>query len=290
MTAIRIEQLCYRYRSGGAHAAPALHDVSCTIPAGTSFGVAGCSGSGKSTLLLLLAGVLEPTGGRVVFAGPGPAAVDPLRGGDRIGLLPQHPQHDFFETTVAREIGFALAGEPLGEDERERRVRQALHQVGLRDEFLAAAPLRLSAGEQRRVALAGVLVRRPAFLLLDEPTAGLDPQGRRELLALLGRLRREARLTLIVASHRSEELAELSEGVIVLQRGRLVRSGATRTLLDDPEGLAGVGLEAPRMALLMAALRRHWPELPPGVLTVAEAHRAVAAALSQRTGGGRDVA
>lgn len=288
--AIRIEGLNYSYLPGTPWAVTALQDVSLSVAAGGRLGVAGRSGSGKSTLLQHLNGLLRPTAGRVLIAGGDAAGRDRGAGRRLVGLLPQNPQQHFFEPTVRREIGFALAGERLSATASEQRIREVLALVGLPAELLDVSPFRLSSGDQRRVALAGVLIGKPAILVLDEPTAGLDPRGRRTFLATIDRLQRELGWTLVLASHRSEELIQLTDRMAVLREGRVMACGLTPALLGDPEVRQSAGLVMTPVASLLAELRKEWPELPAGIQTAADAHRVLHEVLLQRSGGRRRVA
>jgi energy-coupling factor transport system ATP-binding protein len=279
---IQAERLTHTYapRTPLAHAA--VQEVSLEIPPGQRVGIIGSTGSGKSTLVQLFAGLLKPTAGQVLLDGvPAHRGTRTARKHRRrIGLAFQYPEDQFFERTVFREVAFGLmqrlprgwarrntrhtetADARLSSDQLHARVQWALSQVGLDPAaMLERSPLTLSGGEMRRVALASVLVTQPQVLILDEPTAGLDPQGRRALLTSIqswGSLTTD--LTLIVISHNLGHLARLVERVIVLVQGRIAADGPAREVLSDPALLRTAGLEVPPPVELMHRLRAAgWP-------------------------------
>ncbi len=244
--------------------------------------LAGASGSGKSTLAQHLNGLLRPTSGVVRVGG----MEVPRRGGDLgpvralVGLLFQFPEQQLFEETVELDVGFGPRNLDLAEGPVRERVREALDLVGLPVErFGGRSPFALSGGERRRAALAGVLAMRPRCLVLDEPTAGLDPRGAADLLALLDRLRREQGISLVVISHRMEDLARLVDRMVVLSRGRVVADCPVRELLHRPQWLAEHHLEAPPLSRLTARLAAGGLMLEPPPLTVEEAEQGLRAAL-----------
>lgn len=255
---IRVEDLVHTYAPGTPLERAALRGVSLEIGAGERVGILGPTGSGKSTLVQHLAGLLKPTAGRVwldgVAAHERTAAARGRR--HRVGLAFQYPEHQIFEQTVFREVAFGPRNLGLGEAEIATRVRWALEMVGLDPATMEErVPLTLSGGEMRRVALAGILAMRPGVLILDEPTAGLDPRGRRELLARVGAWQEETGLTLILVSHALGELARVVERVVVLREGQVVADGPVRQVLSDGDLLRGAGLDVPQPVALLQALR-----------------------------------
>lgn len=275
---ISIRDLVHLYLPGTPFEQRALEGVSLEIAEGEAVGLAGATGSGKSTLAQHLNGLLRPTSGSVRVGG-----VDiPPRGGRLeavralVGLLFQFPEQQLFEETVALDVGFGPRNLALSGAEVQERVREALDLVGLPlDRFGERSPFALSGGERRRAALAGVLAMRPRCLVLDEPTAGLDPRGADELLALLARLRRERGLSLVIISHRMEELARLVDRLVILTGGRVAGDGPIREMLHKPGWLAEHHLEAPPVSRLVARLAEGGLHLEPPPLTVEEAEEAL---------------
>jgi energy-coupling factor transport system ATP-binding protein len=259
---IQVESLSYTYSPGTPLKRSALRGVSLEIGSGERVGISGPSGSGKSTLVQLLAGLLEPTAGQVLLDGIGAhertARARWARA--RMGLAFQQPEDQIFELTVRREVAFGPRNMGLDGDETARRVDWALEMVGLDPaEMEERVPFTLSGGEMRRVALAGILAMRPEVLILDEPTAGLDPQGRHDLLRRVRAWQEENGLTLIMVSHHLDELAQVVERMVLLEEGRIVADGPTQRVLSDGQLLRSIGLDVPQTVALLEALRqRGW--------------------------------
>jgi energy-coupling factor transport system ATP-binding protein len=260
---IQVQNLSYTYAPGTPLERPALRGVTLTLDGGERVGIAGPTGSGKSTLVQLLAGLLEPTSGQVsldgVLAHERSATARVRRG--RMGVAFQQPEDQIFEQTVVREVAFGPRNLGLDAAETAVRVRWALDMVGLAlTEVEERVPFTLSGGEMRRVALASILAMRPDVLILDEPTAGLDPRGRRDLLSRIHAWQEETGLTLIVVSHHLDELAQLVDRVVLLEGGRLVADGPTRQVLSDGQLLRSTGLDVPQPVALLEALQQGmWP-------------------------------
>ena len=254
---IRVENLHYTYAPGTPLARSALRGVNLEIGAGERVGILGPSGSGKSTLAQHLAGLLQPTSGQVLLDGipahERTAAARAQR--QRLGLAFQHPEDQIFEQTAFREVAFGPRNLGLKETEVADRVRWALEMVGLDSAMEERGPFTLSGGEMRRLALAGILAMRPGVLILDEPTAGLDPRSRRELLARVRVWQEETGLTLIMVSHNLDELARIVERVVLVERGRVAADGPARRLLSDSQLLRSVGLDVPQPVALLQALQ-----------------------------------
>jgi energy-coupling factor transport system ATP-binding protein len=282
---IRCERVSHVYQRGTPFETAAIDDVSLEIRAGEAVGVIGATGSGKTTLVQHFNALLRPTAGRVYLDDVDVHAreVDRRRVRQQIALLFQYPEQQLFEETVAADVAFGPRNLGLGEDEIRRRVDQALRQAGLDpDRFGARSPFTLSNGEMRRAAVAGLLAMRPRMLILDEPTAGLDPAGRGEILGHVARLRREARLTIVLITHSMDAVAALCERVVVMERGRLVADGSVREVFADAPRLAALGLSVPQAALCVHRLRAEgWP-LRADVLTVDEARGAILDGLRRR--------
>lgn len=254
---IQVQALSHTYSRGMPLARAALHDVNLEIAPGERVGLVGRTGSGKSTLVQLIAGLLTPTAGQVLLdsvpAHERSAAAHAAR--RRIGLAFQYPEDQIFEQTVAREIAFGPRNLGLDKGEIEVHVRWALEMVGLDGTMESRSPFTLSGGEARRVALASILALRPEVLILDEPTAGLDPRGRRELLARVRTWQMKTGATLILISHDLEELARVVDRAVVLDRGRVAADGPARQVLSDSSILAAAGLDVPQPVALLRALR-----------------------------------
>ncbi len=254
---IRVENLSHTYTPGTPLARAALREVSLQIGPGERVGLVGRTGSGKSTLVQHLAGLLTPTQGQVLLDGiPAHQHTPAARAARRqIGLAFQNPEDQIFEQTVFREVAFGPRNLGLGKADIPARVRWAVEMVGLDAAMESRSPFTLSGGEMRRVALAGILAMRSAVLILDEPTAGLDPRGRRELLARVSAWQAETGSTLVVVSHNLDELARVAERVIVLDRGQVAADGPARHVLSDEASLSAAGLHAPQTVMLLRALR-----------------------------------
>jgi len=264
--------------------APALRGVSVEVRAGEAVALIGPTGSGKSTLIQHFNGLLRPTVGTVRVAGEdlwGPRA-DRRRARQQVGLVFQFPEYQLFEETVRRDVAYGPAHLGLGEAEVAERVDEALHAVGLDpSRFGDRSPFGLSGGEMRRVALAGVLAMRPRVFVLDEPTAGLDPRGKEEILARLEALHRQG-LAVVVVTHNMDEVARLADRVVVLAEGRVVMAGSPAEIFRRDEDLRRVGLDLPQAVRLVRALRARG--LPVAdALTIDAARTAIVAAVRAGT-------
>jgi len=253
---IRIENLAHTYARGTPLVHDALRGVSLEIAPGERVGIVGRTGSGKSTLVQHLAGLLKPTSGRVLLDGVIAHTRSSAAQRRKLALAFQYPEHQIFEHTVLREVAFGPRHLGLRKDEIAGRVRWALGMVGLDvEEMGERVPFTLSGGEMRRVALASVLAMRPEVLILDEPTAGLDPQGRRELLAQVRRWQEEIGMTLVLVSHDLDELAHVVERVVLLNDGQVAIDGPARQVLSDGPLLRAAGLDVPQPVALLQMLR-----------------------------------
>ncbi len=252
------EGLVHVYLRGTPFEAVALRGVDLVVRRGECLGLVGPTGSGKSTLVQHFNGLLRPTEGRVVVDGvevrPGSPAVRDVR--RKVGLLFQYPEHQLFEATVFDDVAFGPRNLGLDPEEVAERVRESLQWVGLDpDRFGSRSPFSLSGGEMRRVAIAGVLAMRPQVLILDEPTAGLDPAGRREILARIRELHRKARLTVVLISHSMDDVARLCQRVVVLHQGRVFLDAPVREAFAQADRLRGIGLDVPRATDVLLRLR-----------------------------------
>ena len=254
---INIEQLSHTYLPGSALAYPALSNISLTISEGEFLGIIGHTGSGKSTLIQHLNGLLLPTEGNVQVDGLD-TREKKLRKQIRslVGMVFQYPEYQLFDETVARDVAFGPKNMGLGEDEIATRVNEALRLVGLDPEsFSEKSPFELSGGEKRRAALAGILAMRPKYLVLDEPMAGLDPRGRREILSLVESLRRDFGTSIVMVSHSMDDVAMYADRIAVLDQGSLFMVGTPEEVFSHSAELLEMGLNLPQATQLVRALR-----------------------------------
>ncbi|MBE3519858.1 MAG: energy-coupling factor transporter ATPase [Firmicutes bacterium] len=284
---IELQHVTYDYMPGTPSQVRALDDVCMTIQDGEFLGLIGPTGSGKSTLIQHLNGLLVPTSGRVLVDGLDTRAkgADLRRLRQKVGLVFQYPEDQVFEETVYEDIAFGPKNLGVPAEEIEERVREAMALVGLPDSLMKRSPFELSGGQLRRVALAGVLAMRPEVLVLDEPTAGLDPLGKREILGHIRRLH-ERGLTVVMVSHNMEEVARLADRLVVLDHGRIVLSGTPREVFAQGELLESIGLDIPDVTKMMRELRkRGWP-VRTDVLTLEEAYEEISRYLAGTKAGG----
>ena len=257
MREVTLEHVTHTYQPGSPFQAVALLDVSLTIRAGEFVSLIGHTGSGKSTLAQHLNGLLTPTSGRVLIDGRDIHEKGyPMREArQKIGLVFQYPEHQLFEETVAKDVAFGPKNLGLSAAEVQERVREALLRVNLSyQEVGEKSPFELSGGQMRRAALAGVLAMRPEMLVLDEPAAGLDPQGREDMLRLIAALHRQGD-TIVMVSHAMDDVARFASRAVVMEKGRLVMDGAPREIFMQAGRLEQMGLDVPAVCHLGMALR-----------------------------------
>ena len=275
---IQVEHLTHTYMPGSPFASVALNDVSLTIEDGELIGLLGHTGSGKTTLVQHLNGLVKATSGRIVVDGldlteKGVSLLEVRR---KVGLVFQYPEYQLFEETVAKDIAFGPKNLGLDAAEIDRRVRYAMEQVGLDYESIAeCSPFELSGGQMRRVAIAGVLAMQPKVLILDEPTAGLDPAGRRSILNMIRNLHAAGGLTVIMVSHSMDDISTLATRLIVMSRGEMVLTGPPREVFRQQELMESIGLGIPQAAQLAHALRAEGYELPEDLYTLEELRDAI---------------
>ena len=275
---IQVEHLTHTYMTDSPFAATALEDVSLTIEDGELVGLLGHTGSGKTTLVQHLNGLLKPTSGKVVVDGlditeKGVSLLEVRR---RVGLVFQYPEYQLFEETVAKDVAFGPKNLGLSEQEVDERVRYALQEVGLvYEEIAERSPFELSGGQMRRVAIAGVLAMRPKTLILDEPTAGLDPAGRRSILGMIRELHAAGGLTVVMVSHNMDDISSLATRLVVMSRGRMVLTGTPREVFQHRELLESIGLGIPQAAELTQRLIAEGYPLPADLYTPAEVAEAL---------------
>ncbi|MBR4983392.1 MAG: energy-coupling factor transporter ATPase [Lachnospiraceae bacterium] len=258
-------------------AVAALVDINLVIPDGQFIGLIGHTGSGKSTLVQHLNGLLKPTSGAIYFNGQDIADKDydkkELR--SKVGLVFQYPEHQLFEVTVFQDVCFGPKNLGLSSKEVELRAFEALKLAGVKEEQFYQSPFDLSGGQKRRVAIAGVLAMKPEVLILDEPTAGLDPKGRDEILGQIKKLQKETGITIILVSHSMEDVAEYVDRIIVMNKGRVMFDDVPKEVFKHYEELEEVGLAAPQVTYIMNRLNKEGFSLDTNVTTIPEAKEAI---------------
>ena len=275
---IQIEHLTHTYMPGSPFSAVALRDITLTIEDGELIGLLGHTGSGKTTLVQHLNGLIKPTEGKVLVDGLDTSDKNTslLEVRRKVGLVFQYPEYQLFEETVAKDIAFGPKNLGLSEAEIDQRVRTAMEKVGLDYEEIAErSPFELSGGQMRRVAIAGVLAMQPKVLVLDEPTAGLDPAGRRSILDMIRQLHAAGGLTVIMVSHSMDDISTLATRLIVMSKGELVMTGTPREVFRNRELLSSIGLGVPQAAELAFQLREAGFQLPDDLYTADELYDAI---------------
>ena len=280
--AIEIKHLNHIYGQGTIFEQYALKDVNLTIHDGEFIGLIGHTGSGKSTLTQHLNGLLKATSGDILYNGESiykeGYSMKELR--SHVGLVFQYPEHQLFETTIFDDVCFGPKNQGLSKEEAGLRAFEALRSVGLPEELYYQSPFDLSGGQKRRVAIAGVLAMKPEVLILDEPTAGLDPAGRDEILDLVERMHRERGITVILVSHSMEDVAKYVERIIVMNHGSVMFDGAPKEVFRHYKELESVGLAAPQVTYLMHELKEKGLNVDTDATTVAEARACLLEALT----------
>lgn len=268
-----LDHVNYTYGDDTALAVHALKDVNLVIPDGQFIGLIGHTGSGKSTLVQHLNGLLKPTSGAIYFNGEDIHAdgYDKKKLRSKVGLVFQYPEHQLFEIDVFSDVCFGPKNLGLSKKETELRAYAALKQVGLEDEFFYQSPFELSGGQKRRVAIAGVLAMKPDILVLDEPTAGLDPKGRDEILDQVAKLKQESGITVILVSHSMEDVARYVDRIIVMNKGSVMYDDAPKKVFAHYKELEEVGLAAPQVTYIMQALKKKGYPVRTDATTIEEA-------------------
>lgn len=279
-----LDHVNYVYGEDTALAVHALKDINLVIPDGQFIGLIGHTGSGKSTLVQHLNGLIKPTSGTIYYNGEDihEKDYDKKRLRSKVGLVFQYPEHQLFEIDVFKDVCFGPKNLGIPQKEAELRAYAALKQVGLEDEYFYQSPFDLSGGQKRRVAIAGVLAMKPEILILDEPTAGLDPKGRDEILDQIAKLKEETGITVILVSHSMEDVAKYVERIIVMNQGSVLYDDAPREVFKHYKELEQVGLAAPQVTYIMQALAKRGMSVDTTVTTIAEAKREILSALAER--------
>ena len=271
--AIKIKDLTHKYNEGTPFEKIALKNINIHIKDGTFLGIIGHTGSGKSTLIQMFNGLLKPTTGQVFVKGMDihSEGVNKKQVRQSVGLVFQYPEYQLFEMTVYDDVAYGPKNLGLEGDALKERIEKSLRAVGLSEEFWKKSPFELSGGQKRRVAIAGVLAMNPDILILDEPTAGLDPKGREELFGQLKKMHEESNLTIVLISHSMEDVARYAKELVVLYRGEVAFSGETREIFKHRKELEQIGLGVPQIRHIMDELKDMGMEIDNNVLTVEEA-------------------
>ena len=281
---IILDQVSYVYGEDTPLAVRALDDVCLQIPDGQFVGIIGHTGSGKSTLVQHLNGLIRATSGHFYFNGEDiydkEYNMKQLR--SRVGLVFQYPEHQLFETDVFKDVCFGPKNLGLEKKEVELRAYAALRQVGLEEEFFYQSPFELSGGQKRRVAIAGVLAMKPEVLILDEPTAGLDPKGREDILHQIKKLQQETGMTILLVSHSMEDVAEYVDRILVMNRGKVMLDGTPKEVFSHYRELEEVGLAAPQVTYILNSLREKGLAVDTTATTIEEATATILQALGKR--------
>ncbi|MCI9362386.1 MAG: energy-coupling factor transporter ATPase [Hungatella sp.] len=275
--AIKVEGLNYIYGQGTAFEQHALKDVSFEIPDNQFVGLIGHTGSGKSTLIQHLNGLIRPSSGTIWFNGTDiyseGYSLKQLR--SKVGLVFQYPEHQLFEIDVFSDVCYGPRNLGLNEEEIKERAREALNLVGLKEKYWEQSPFELSGGQKRRVAIAGVLAMRPEVLILDEPTAGLDPRGRDEILDQIKELHSKQGMTIILVSHSMEDIARYADRLMVMNHGEKTFDGTPKEVFEHYKELEAMGLAAPQVTYISHALKEQGIPIEGDITTVEEARDAI---------------
>jgi energy-coupling factor transport system ATP-binding protein len=286
MAIIQTENLTYLYSPGTVFEKAAIDGVNLTIEQGEFLGIIGHTGSGKSTLIQHFNGLLRPTAGKVYLDGEDmwakPKEIRKVR--FKVGLVFQYPEYQLFEETVYKDIAFGPSNKGLSESDVAERVHYALRLVGLSEDLLTKSPFELSGGQKRRVAIAGVIAMEPEVLILDEPTAGLDPQGRDRILELIQNYHRERKNTVLLVSHSMEDIAKYAPRVLVMNKAKIFAHDNVENIFGRAGELEKLGLAVPQVTKICMRLAAMGYAIPPDIYTVADARDRLLALLKGGTG------
>ena len=267
---IKLENISYVYGVGTPFEKRALDNVSVEFEKGKVTGLIGQTGSGKSTLVNLLNGLYRPTSGTVYLDGKdiweNPKEISKIR--FKVGLVMQYPEYQLFDETVRADIGFGPKNQGLSKEEIEVRVKESAEFTGITEDLLEKSPFDLSGGQKRRVAIAGIIAMRPDVLVLDEPAAGLDPGGRREILSGLCKYVEQYDASVILVSHSMEDMALYCDNVVVMYKSRIYKTGTVDEVFSDAEGISGIGLDVPSVSKIALSLKKRGIDLKGKLYTV----------------------
>lgn len=285
--AIRLEEINYIYGEGTELVVDALKDINLEIGDGEFVGIIGHTGSGKSTLVQHLNGLIKPSSGHIYFDGQDIYAegYSMKKHRSNVGLVFQYPEHQLFEVDVLSDVCFGPKNLGMIKEDAEKTAKKALQLVGLDESYYKRSPFDLSGGQKRRVAIAGVLAMNPKMLILDEPTAGLDPQGRKEILDLISSLRRDAGITIVLVSHSMEDVAEYVDRIIVMNKGCVAFDGQPKEVFSHYKELEEIGLAAPQVTYIVHKLKEKGLPVETDAITIEEAAQDILAALKARKKG-----
>ena len=282
--ALILDKVNYTYEAGSGFEKHALKDVSCAIDKGEFIGLIGHTGSGKSTLIQHMNGIIKATSGNIFFDGEDiyDKDYDMRKLRNKVGLVFQYPEHQLFETDIFKDVCFGPRNQGLSEKDVQLRAFEALRLVGLEENLYYQSPFDLSGGQKRRVAIAGVLAMRPEVLILDEPTAGLDPKGRDEILDLITAMHKERGITILLVSHSMEDVAQYVERIIVMNHGEMMFDDAPHEVFKHYKELEKIGLAAPQVTYLMHELKENGIQVDVNATTVDEAKNEILKALGKK--------
>ena len=283
LMSIELKNITYTYSPGTAYEIHALKDINLEIPDGQFIGVIGHTGSGKSTLIQHLNALIRPTSGSVLYNGEDVwvEKYDRRKLRSQVGLVFQYPEHQLFESDVLSDVCFGPMNQGMSREEAEAEAKKALLQVGFKEKNFSKSPFELSGGQKKRVAIAGVLAMNPKILILDEPTAGLDPKGRDEILDQISELHKARGITIILVSHSMEDVAKYVERLIVVNRGQIAFDDTPREVFSHYQELEAMGLAAPQITYIMHALKQKGLKVDPNATTVEEARDDILRALKE---------
>lgn len=281
---MKLKKVSYVYSEGDAFEKKALDEISLEIPDGQFIGIIGHTGSGKSTLIQHLNGLLRATSGAIYYDGENiyQEGYDMRTLRSKVGLVFQYPEHQLFEVDVFSDVCFGPKNLGLSKEEVEERAKKALTQVGLDESYYKKSPFELSGGQKRRVAIAGILAMHPQVLILDEPTAGLDPKGRDEILDQVALLQKERKITVILVSHSMEDVARYVDRIIVVNDGKILFDDTPKQVFQHYKELESVGLAAPQVTYVVKALKEKGWDIDATATTVEEAKEAILLAIKKR--------
>ena len=281
---MKLKKVSYVYSEGDAFEKKALDEISLEIPDGQFIGIIGHTGSGKSTLIQHLNGLLRATSGAIYYDGENiyQEGYDMRTLRSKVGLVFQYPEHQLFEVDVFSDVCFGPKNLGLSKEEVEERAKKALTQVGLDESYDKKSPFELSGGQKRRVAIAGILAMHPQVLILDEPTAGLDPKGRDEILDQVALLQKERKITVILVSHSMEDVARYVDRIIVVNDGKILFDDTPKQVFQHYKELESVGLAAPQVTYVVKALKEKGWDIDTTATTVEEAKEAILLAIKKR--------
>lgn len=281
---MKLKKVSYVYSEGDAFEKKALDEISLEIPDGQFIGIIGHTGSGKSTLIQHLNGLLRATSGAIYYDGENiyQEGYDMRTLRSKVGLVFQYPEHQLFEVDVFSDVCFGPKNLGLSKEEVEERAKKALTQVGLDESYYKKSPFELSGGQKRCVAIAGILAMHPQVLILDEPTAGLDPKGRDEILDQVALLQKERKITVILVSHSMEDVARYVDRIIVVNDGKILFDDTPKQVFQHYKELESVGLAAPQVTYVVKALKEKGWDIDTTATTVEEAKEAILLAIKKR--------